>query len=453
VAVAGENGRSTVSGVLRKAGIEQIKRVSGLPFRADVKRLERLGERDFWQHQEAALLRRYADARTHVPYYGDAAAGYPESLVATGDVVETLKALPILEKSVVKARTEDFWRRPYFLGSATDTTGGTTGGPLRYRAAFYELGYTNAILEQRYLRITGTRTPRILRLTGFLHGSAEKDLWARIPGTSVAYLSIYHLHRDFRDDVSDRLRRFRPQLIHGYPSAIAQLAKLYADTGLPVSSLRAVTSTSETLYPEQRDVIEQALRTHVYNDYGSMEGQHLALECDHRSMHIHPARGIVELLKLDSEEPAQPGELGRVVVTGLLARSMPLFRYDLGDTAEATGYRADCRCGSRWPTIGRVYGRLEDLVKTRDGRRVGMISVSTLEKFDGILESQIVQRDYGSFVYRIKPDKTLNLEDFERHVVADLRSRLQEDVSVKFEYVDSVGRTARGKLRSVVVQF
>lgn len=37
-----------------------------------------------------------------------------------------------------------------------------------------------------------------------------------------------------------------------------------------------------------------------------------------------------EILKLDSDEPAEPGELGRIVITDLYNYAIPLIRYDNG---------------------------------------------------------------------------------------------------------------------------
>ena len=42
-----------------------------------------------------------------------------------------------------------------------------------------------------------------------------------------------------------------------------------------------------------------------------------------------------EILKMDSDEPAEPGELGRIVITDLFNYAFPILRYDNGDTAVA----------------------------------------------------------------------------------------------------------------------
>ena len=52
-----------------------------------------------------------------------------------------------------------------------------------------------------------------------------------------------------------------------------------------------------------------------------------------------PARLEKQLvLKLDSDEPAEPGELGRIVVTDYYNKTFPMVRYDTGDTGKMRVY-------------------------------------------------------------------------------------------------------------------
>jgi phenylacetate-CoA ligase len=448
---------ATAKSQLQKTAIERIRLTAALPFRRELAALHSLSEREFWEYQKERLARIYQDAVAHVPYYRDNPDIYPTRLVDASDPREMLQQLPVLKKSIVKAETDRFWRQPALIGTAQHTTGGTTGTPLRVRASVMERGFTQAILDDRYAHIAGTHSPRILRLNGYLtQGNGRDDIFRSVPGTKFAYLSIYALAETNRHAITAAFRSFRPQVIHGYASAIHQLALLFKESPLPdkVEPFIVVT-TSETTMPHQRDDIESYLRTKVFDEYGSQEGQHFVIECEHGTKHIHPARGIVELLQLDSDDAAPPGATGRVVVTGLMNRTMPLIRYDLGDTAVSTGYSVGCQCGSEWPSIGTVYGRMEDLVVTRDGRRIPLLSHSTLKDIEGIRESQIIQTGYERFKYRIVPaeDGSLDRKELEDHVRKELTNRLQSEFTVAFEYPDRIERTSTGKLQAVKVEF
>ena len=68
---------------------------------------------------------------------------------------------------------------------------------------------------------------------------------------------------------------------------------------------------------------------------------------------------IVELL-VDGR-PAEPGEVGEVVITDLNNFSVPLIRYRIGDLATAVD-GTPCPCGRDLSRIGRIEGRTQAIV-------------------------------------------------------------------------------------------
>ena len=73
--------------------------------------------------------------------------------------------------------------------------------------------------------------------------------------------------------------------------------------------------------------------------------------------------GVLEVVD-DTGFPVSPGEKGRVIVTNLCNRLMPLIRYDLGDVA----VQGDTpKCGRGFPIVRSIEGRAVDLVETRTG--------------------------------------------------------------------------------------
>ena len=69
----------------------------------------------------------------------------------------------------------------------------------------------------------------------------------------------------------------------------------------------------------------------VADNYGSTEA-FLAWACPAGSYHINAEHVIVEVVD-DAGNPARPGAPGRVLVTTLQNRIMPLVRYEIGDYA------------------------------------------------------------------------------------------------------------------------
>src|ERR1035438_2479361 len=108
----------------------------------------------------------------------------------------------------------------------------------------------------------------------------------------------------------------------------------------------AVRLVKVALLEHQRRAIEEAFKTRVFDQYGQAEMQSFWYECEAGRMHAHPLAGITEILRPDGT-PAALGEMGEVVLTGLVNYAMPLVRYRVGDTARFA--TESCSCGRGMP--------------------------------------------------------------------------------------------------------
>lgn len=439
-----------------KSGVKgYVKSLAGLRYRALVRKAWAMSTQEFWDYQTAAFRDMYKFAVTRVPYYTNHPDLYPANLPLDGNALALLSRLPILEKQTVREHNIELWPKPTLPLTSFHTTSGTTGTPLRLPATVWERGLTRAILEEWYFRICGSRKPRTLSLSGFLTPSAtDKELVWVDHLTGNLCLSIYSLNRANRSRIINYLERLKPQLIYGYASAVHQLALLFEDVEFPLQGQCVAVVTSEVLQPTWRTTIESSLCRKVFDMYGSQEGSHLALECLQGQMHINPLVGIIEIVD-EQGQLVRPGDSGKVLVTGLIRRSMPLIRYAVGDTVQFTGYASHCACGLSWPTIGRIDGRSEDLVRTRDGRRIGYLCFHATKNLSGIKEAQLVQTGYEQFLCNIVPSETevMDRHHLEQAITGQITMRLQIPVNIEFRYVDTIPRGRNGKFKAVVVNF
>lgn len=433
---------------------EAAKRIAidqaGKLYARSLNKTHTFSREQFVAFQEDLLYKTYTDAITKVPYYKNHGQHYRK--LSRNAFLEEFSRLPVLAKKTVKQETSEFIRIPRSPFLLQRTTSGTTGSPLVIFQTPVERVKSIALKHSVHEKFCDLRSPRVLDLSASLDGN---QVTLQLPGTNHAYLSIYHLTQQHRHQIAELLTGFQPELIQGYPSALAQLALLFPEGlpyELPDKTVRC-TSTSETLFPDTRKMIEENLGVIVHNEYGSQEGQHFAFGCKHGGMHIHPARGYVEILGFDRDEPVEPGEAGRIVVTGFQNRHMPLIRYSIGDTASKAPEGHSCACGSGWPVLQDLHGRTQDLVKTRDGNRIGLIESATLRTVSGIAESQIIQSGYESFVYRIVVSEGYDVPQAEAAINQRLAERLGYPVEVSFEYVDTIEKTSSGKHRAVIVDF
>jgi phenylacetate-CoA ligase len=98
----------------------------------------------------------------------------------------------------------------------------------------------------------------------------------------------------------------------------------------------------EILEPGLRALCQRQWGVPARDNYSCTELATLALTCpEHDHLHIQAERVLLEILD-DQNRPCAPGEVGRVVVTGLVNFATPLIRYEIGDRAVAG---SPCPCG------------------------------------------------------------------------------------------------------------
>src|ERR1041384_1626920 len=99
-------------------------------------------------------------------------------------------------------------------------------------------------------------------------------------GENCLYMSSYDLTAKTVGAYVKAFNRFRPALLNAYASSAALLASLIEHNGLKVHSPRTIVCASETLYPHQREVIEDVFKARVWDWYGLTELVGNASECE-----------------------------------------------------------------------------------------------------------------------------------------------------------------------------
>lgn len=411
--------------------------------------VEEILARDFWPEtrwQEwranrlAYVLER---AATQVPYYKK----LWEDRRRRGDRASwmVLENWPILEKESLRADPRSFVaadcdpRRMY-----RDHTSGTTGTSLDLFLTRETVKNWYALFEARARRWYGVqRSDRWAILGGQLVTPVEQrrpPFWVWNAALDQLYMSSYHLQQDTIQAYLDALRRYRVKYVLGYPSALHSLAQGALESGRTDITLDVAIANAEPLYEHQRDAIQRAFSCPVRETYGMAEIAGAASECDKGSLHMWPEAGVIEAVGSDTGG-------AELILTGLMNADMPLIRYRVGDTGKLS--QRACECGRTLPVIERLEGRTDDILYTKDGRRVGRLD--PVFKGDlGIREAQIVQRSLDKITIRYVP-----AADFQMAALSELSSRLKQrvgEISVNFEELSEIPRTSRGKFRAVLCE-
>lgn len=421
----------------------------GRPFALEARSRRHASEdvTDAWQYDR--LRRLVEHAASTAPWYHERADVYLASLQHRR-LDDVLRALPILSKAEARGAGPRIWSERGFL-TRTVSTSGSTGTPMKLRTSLLQQARASGVYRD-WLRNAGIPNPgRAVVLTGFRPPTAGPGdtYWHDAVGRRLL-LNISSLGTDVPKLVA-ALRDFKPSVVHGYPSAIAQLASYWSKylQDLPAPP---VVSTGEVLEPAWRDRIQQTFPT-IIDVYGSQENAHLAAECRYGSRHINPYVGIIEIVD-DEDRQVGPGETGRVIVTGLQTFSMPLIRYEIGDRAEYRGSgQRPCPCGVWWPTLGAVHGRSDDVVRAPDGRMVPMLASGITRHLEDVSDVQIIQRKDGTFLVNLVPKTPSGrAPSAEDRIRASLTSKLGPEIVLAFKYVEQLDRSANSKARAVVVE-
>jgi phenylacetate-CoA ligase len=89
-------------------------------------------------------------------------------------------------------------------------------------------------------------------------------------------------------------------------------------------------------------------------------------------------------------------------------------------------------------------------VRTPDGRFIGRLD-HLFKDVHHIREAQIIQTRLDELVLRVVKADGFNSND-EQIILKEARMRLGDAMSIRFEFVDAIDRTAAGKFRFIVSQ-
>lgn len=356
-----------------------------------------------------------------------------------------IESLPILRKEDVVCNSErmivsDYSPSALYRGK----TGGSTGKPVAF---YYDNNTVETMLAGAYRCYTWAGWKpgeKVLHLWGAGHdinGSNKIKQWLSSWITSESTIGAYEYNEENLKQWVKNICRYRPVIIHGYASILAELANYIIDKNLYVpANIKAVFSTAEVLYEGQRKVIENAFSCKVFNQYGSREIPNIACECSHGNFHTFTDMAYVETVR--------EGDESKLIVTSLSNYAMPFIRYEIGDLGEHK--KGECECGSSFPMLEMGLCRSNDIIVTKTGKNIyPSYFIHLLDDINGIEQFQFVQNDYSQIILNISMSKDNNAFDFER-----IKNRIKQEVEPSMELVvnktDSIERTMSGKHRYVI---
>jgi len=393
-------------------------------------------------HQSERLHKMVKHCRSNIPYYQQQFAEYglhENDITAT----EHITRLPILDKQTLRAQS-DLFKQPGAKPFMLQHTSGSTGTPLTlmvneetYKLAMALLvdheehhgvafGMKRATFAGRMIQPANNMTPPFARMN-----------WAE----NQKLFSSYHLNSQTFPWYQAELDRFQPAEIIGYPSAICDLAAQYKEAGIsPAFRPKAIVTNSETLLEWQRAIIEEVFDCRVADYYGTAEYVLFAGQDKNGSYRLNPLIGVTEL-----QEHSDDRTTGRLIATSLTNTTMPLLRYDLGDTAES---HTGSHLGAVVQQLKTIEGRIDDYIQTPDGRKIGRID-HIFKGVKGISEAQAIQDDWDHCTIKLINSSALPEAEMEA-LKNNFSARTGGKLRLTVEIVTSIPRGPNGKFKSVL---
>ena len=362
---------------------------------------------------------------------------YPEDI--------SLKDLPVVNKDTFRQQYDRFISSTY--KDAPDNrvmcTSGSTGTPLRMiqnrdkirhntaggiflgAAAGYYIGMKEAFIRVWVNNVKKSKF-QLIQENMIMMDSSRMD--------EQALAEMFHT-----------IEKKKVKCLVGYSSALGELSDYIRKSGKDCSncSVRAIIPISETMPEPVRRTLEKQFNCPVRAWYSNEENGIMGLQNeDNEGYRIDTETYYYEILKMDSDEPAEPGELGRIVVTDYYNKTFPMVRYDTGDTGKMRVYYD--KNGRVHAKYTEIYGRRGSLMYNTKGEPLSIhVFMNTLLKFEGtVYQAKCIQWGEKDYELLVNADRS-RLDETE--LLAAYRHYLGEDAELRITYVDQIPIQASGK--------
>jgi phenylacetate-CoA ligase len=355
--------------------------------------------------------------------------------------ISELKNVPILKKedyrTLIKSLVEEKGEKHY-QHWFEDTTGGSTGIPLRVLRSWDERAY----MLGKWMRVL------------FLNGYHWRDITFSMPGPN-------HLQRDsvvqrfgilrrytvpFTDPVENKVEMYlkvRPSILYGNKTHLVQMA-LYCDqNNIELPKPRLCISFAETMDERSRAIIARCFGEEgLIQIYGALELSIIAWQTKGEDyFNICHTTDYLEVL----DENGQDANSGTSIITDLFIRSFPLIRYNLGDILDTENKNG-------LPVINKIKGRQDDFIVFADGERLPWHIFSIiLERQQALKQFRVIQEAYDRIRILAAVEEKANKSAVENAIISDLREEVRnKGMEYIVDFVEQIPPDPNGKLRLLI---
>jgi phenylacetate-CoA ligase len=404
----------------------------------EIKKIDKFSLEEKEQYQKDKLEKILLHAWKNVPYY-------TKVLTKTGVVkdnkvnLKNFHKIPILTKEIIRKEGKNLYSKDYQKrGFYKNTSGGSTGEPI-------------SLIQDRHYSEWNTATKLYFFNDMFNKaiGEPEVNLWGsendiyknskNIKDKIInflyhrTFLNSFLVEEETLDQFVHIINNIRPVSFWTYVESLDLLAKHIKKNNLKIHFPKFIISTAGNLHSEIRKNAEIIFHCPVYNQYGSREVGAIGIECQTKS-------GMHEFFWMNYLEVID----NNIIVTSLNNYSMPLIRYEIGDTG-IKAKNCKCKCGRETLFFEKVLGRSISHFKTPKGEVIhGQYFIHQFYFRDWIKKFRLVQEDYDLITcYIVLEDNPLkkDMDEIEQRI----KLLMGKKCRIQWKFVKKINPFKNGK--------
>ena len=424
-------------------------RIKGFPLKEAQARLleiQQIPEASFPGYVKDACNNIVSYHLKHTPFYRNFIGKNPTAV---------WEDIPILQKKELQIPlqerlSDDFSLKKVHQGK----TSGSSGTPLHYAKDYFCHASTWAGIIDRF---------------GWYGLDFNNSLQARFYGIPLAFKAyqkervkdrLSNRHRFPIFDLSDKkleeflavFRRKKFDYINGHTSSIVLFAKFLKRKNIQLTTVCPTLThcivTSEMLYPDDKQLLEEYIGVSVINEYGASELDVLAFTNPAGQFQVQSENIFLEIVD-DHGNLVENGMPGRILVTMLYNKAHPFIRYELGDL----GVLAETSTLKK-PILKELLGRSNDNATLANGTTVPghtfyYVAKSAMGAKSVVREFVMVQNTLDTFTLTYVAERDLTTEE-----ITSLKNALHKylglAVTLHCSRTAMLDRSHRGKLKQFI---
>jgi len=415
-------------------------------FRNPYKSVEEL-KRLQWQKLQLIIHHAY----NNVPFYKkrfDRCGLTPVDIRTVSDMLR----IPVLTKEELRGAGYDILAKGYNPSKLKkSTTSGSTGQPTISYFTPRDWFILKYLLKYRAKRICGFY-PVIHKV--IIVNSNPEDV-VHMENSKIINKLLRKRSISINQNIEQHLtvyKRFKPDVLYGPASYLNELKTYLLENNIYWLKPKLIFTSGEIHSKQAQKDIESVFGCPCYDIYGSTEFKELAWECPHKlGYHINIDAYFVEFI--NGSEHVGENEEGRIVITSLVNRAMPLIRYDPGDFGMYTD--SHCLDDVNFPLMHSINGRSVDYFELINGRRIAPFTL-VVALHDcvshAVKQFHIIQKTSDSVVIKIVPNGQYS-PIVEENLLKIYNRILGDDVLTRIEIVKKIERDRSNKYRLVKSEY